>query len=159
MANFNNRFENHYNPFLNRSSVDVLASILQHCNSATNRNIMSGISKDKGMTRIAAELRSKVRFFEDLAYADARGLQKLLKLVRPKDLAIALRGAEPAVIQSIASNMSRNTFSDLKQEIDMVRAVTQNEVFEARDRIMAVVSELLALNEMYINKNTKNGFN
>ena len=152
MANYNDKHETRYNPFLNRSSVDVLASIMQHCNSATNSNIMSGLSKDSGMTKVTAELRLKVRTFEDLAYADARGMQKLIKLITTKDLATALRGASQNVIQNIASNMSRNNFVDLKFEIDRTKNISQNDIFEARDRIMKVVSELITLNELYINR-------
>ncbi len=152
MANFNNKHENRYNPFLNRSSVDILASIMQHCNSATNSNIMAGLSKDKETTKVTAELKLKVRTFDDLAYVDARGMQKLLKLASIKDLATALRGANQSVIQNVASNMSRNNFLDLKYEIDMTKNISQKDIFEARDRILEIVSELISLNELYINR-------
>ena len=133
-----------------RKGVDILAAIMQHCNPSTNRNIMGGLSKT--LPRVVDELKQTIRTFEDLAYADTRGMQKLLKLVSTKDLALALRGTAHEVIQNIALNMSKNKFADLKNEIAMNKTVSQNDIFAARDQIMTVVMELIEMNELYINR-------
>ncbi|MDN5280357.1 MAG: flagellar motor switch protein FliG [Clostridiales bacterium] len=141
-------------PLGTSTGLEILANILRHCDSKTNRNILNGLQKD--IPHLALELRKKILTFEDLAYADQRGLQKLLKLIRLRDLAIALKGSPQAVLKNIASNMSQRNLHDLKAEITATGPSREKEVEEARDRIMVVVAELLNSKELFINRPTDN---
>ena len=97
--------------------IDILADILQYCDTRTQTNIINGLTPFLEKERrpdLIAELRKQIILFEDLAYANPDGVQMLLKYVSIKDLAVALMGAPEAVVKNIASVMSKNMFSDLK---------------------------------------------
>lgn len=132
------------------TGLEILANIMRHCDTKTNRNIMNGLARD--VPQVVLELRKKILMFEDLAYADARGVQKLLKLIRTRDLAVSLKGAPPAVLKNLANNMSQRGLSDLKSEITLIGPAREAEVEAARERIMNVVAELINGKELYINR-------
>lgn len=114
---------------------------------------MNGLQKD--IPQVVVELRKKILMFEDLAYADARGVQKLLKIIRTRDLAVSLKGAPPAVLKNLAANMSQRGLTDLKGEITGIGQARESEVDAARERIMAVVNELITSKELFINRPTE----
>jgi flagellar motor switch protein FliG len=132
--------------------MEILANILRHCDAKTNRNVLNGLEKD--VPHLAAELRKKVLIFEDLAYADSRGVQKLLKFIRLSDLAVALKDSPQAVLKNIAGNMSTRNLQDLKAEITATGPSKKADIEAAQDRIMAVVSELISNRELFINRPT-----
>jgi flagellar motor switch protein FliG len=132
------------------TGMEILARIMRHCNAKTNRNILNGLQKD--VPHLAAELRRKILTFDDLAYADGRGIQKLIKVIRLRDLAVALKGTPQAVLKNIAVNMSQRNLQDLKTEITAAGPTRESDVQAAQDRIMAVVAELIAAREMFINR-------
>ena len=132
------------------TGLEILANILRHCDGKTNRHILSGLQKD--IPHIAAELRKHILIFDDLAFADARGMQKLLKIIRIRDLATSLRGASQAVLKNIAANMSQRALADLKSEIANSGSARESEIDAARERIMAVVAELTNSKELFIHR-------
>jgi len=134
------------------TGLEILANIMRHCDAKTNRHILGGLEKE--LPQIINELRRRILLFDDLAYADARGLQQLLKTVRVRDLAIALQGAPAPVLKNIAANMSQRALNDLKEEITRLGRAREQEVDAARDRIMAVVAELISRKELFINRPT-----
>lgn len=134
------------------TGLEILANIMRHCDAKTNRNILGGLQKE--LPQIVNELRRRVLLFDDLAYADARGLQHLLKTIRIRDLAISLQGASSPVLKNIAANMSQRALNDLKEEITRLGRAREQEVDAARDRIMAAVTELIIAKELFINRPT-----
>jgi len=134
----------------NSTGLEILANIMKHCDVKTTRHIMNGLQRD--VPHVVQELRKKILMFEDLAFADARGVQKLLKLIRVRDLAVSLKGAAPAVLKNLANNMSQRGISDLKEEITMIGTARESDVNAARERIMLIVNELVDSKEMFINR-------
>ncbi|PKL49783.1 MAG: hypothetical protein CVV42_05455 [Candidatus Riflebacteria bacterium HGW-Riflebacteria-2] len=134
----------------NHTGLEILANIMRHCDAKTNRHILGGLQKD--LPQVVSELRRHIMLFDDLAYADPRGLQQLLKIIRIRDLAISLQGAPSAVLKNIAANMSQRALNDLKEEITRLGRARESEVDAARDRIMAVVAELMNSKELYIKR-------
>jgi len=134
----------------NSTGLEILANIMRHCDAKTNRHILGGLQKE--LPQIVSELRRHILLFDDLAYADARGLQRLLKIIRIRDLAVSLQGAPAAVLKNIAANMSQRALNDLKDEITRLGKARDQEVDAARDRIMAVVAELMNGKELFISR-------
>ncbi|MFZ5949448.1 MAG: FliG C-terminal domain-containing protein, partial [Candidatus Rifleibacteriota bacterium] len=83
---------------------------------------------------------------------DARGIQKMLKLIPLRDLALALKGTPQAVLKNIAMNMSPRNLQDLKAEIAATGPSREVDILGAQDRILAIVTELIAGREMFINR-------
>ena len=132
------------------TGMEILASILRHCDYKTNRNILTGLERE--IPHVAVELRKKIITYDDLAYADVRGIQTLLKIVRARDLAMSLKGATQDVLKNIASNLSARALNDLKEEITLIGPVREADVEIARERVMTVAVELIKNKEMFINR-------
>lgn len=67
-------------------------------------------------------------------------------------MAIAVVGCSEALVKNIAQNLSQNRMADFKSEITLVGQVSQNNVYEARDRIMSIVLELIESRDLFINR-------
>jgi flagellar motor switch protein FliG len=137
-------------PLGTQTGLEILANILRHCDAKTNRNVLGGLQKE--VPHLAIELRKKILVFDDLAYADGRGVQKLLKFIRLRDLAIALKRSPKAVLKNIANNMSQRNLQDLKAEITATGPSKAADIEAAQDKIMAIVAELVASRELFIQR-------
>lgn len=132
---------------LPRRGIDVLADILLYCEPETNDRILSGLKKTH--PQVVAELRKKIITFSDLSRADPAGVQRLLRQVSLRDLAVSLKGAPEEVLKNLAHNMSTRAIEDLRQEITALRPTPSSEVEAARRRILGVARELRERKELY----------
>lgn len=137
----------------NSTGLEILSNILQFCDSKTTTRLIHGLQKDRTIPQsVVSKLRQTVILFEDLAYADQRGLEKLLQGISFKDLALALKGAPDGVTRNVASAMSQNMFSDLKTEIALAKNATESDINASRERILATVKALVRSHNLYIDK-------
>jgi flagellar motor switch protein FliG len=112
-------------------------------------NAMDRDSSDTVMQQLEAEnseLHQKIRemlfVFDDLAGVDDRGMQAILREVSSENLAVALRGAEPAVSEKIFKNMSKRAAEILKEDMEARGPVKLTEVEAAQREIIAVAQKL-----------------
>lgn len=136
--------------FSGRTGIDVLAGILKHCDSKTTGNVLKGLEKD--LPQVVVSLRQRILTFDDLAYADARGIQRLLKVISLRDLATSLKNAPEGILRNVAENLSPRALCDLKEEIQYIKSATPTETERARERIMFHVAKLISDKEMFINR-------
>lgn len=125
----------------------MLADILVHCEPETNEHILSSLRKV--LPQAADELKKKIVTFDDLGRADSAGVQKLLRRVSLRDLAISLKGAAEGVLANLAQNMSSRAVEDLREEITVIGSAPQKEVEAARRRILGVLCELRDKKELF----------
>ncbi len=133
-----------------RKGIDILADILQYTEPATVERIMKGLQAQ--LPKVVGELRRRLLMFDDLGYADARGVQKLLKRITLRDLALALKGAPDSVLQNLGNNMSQRMIQDLRDEITSLGMKPAGEIESARTRIMGIVRELINNRELFIER-------
>jgi flagellar motor switch protein FliG len=112
-------------------------------------NAMDRDSSDTVMQQLEAEnseLHQKIRemlfTFDDLASIDDRGMQAVLREVSSENLAVALRGAEPAVSDKIFRNMSKRAAEILKEDMEARGPVKLTEVEAAQREIIAIAQKL-----------------
>lgn len=101
------------------------------------------------MTAIAgrhAELAGEIeqlRFvFEDLLLVDGKGIQRLLRDVETRELALALKGASPELRQHVRANMSERAAGALEEEMEMLGPVRVKDVEAAHARIIDALRQL-----------------
>lgn len=141
------------NPWANgRKGIDILADILKHTDAMTTRNLLKNLQNVE--PGIAAELRKRIVSFEDLAYGDPRGLQRLVKIINIRDLAMALKGSQDGVLEAIAHQMSPRAIEDLRDSIAILGPARVSDVDAARFRIMEVVRQLLERHELYFSRDS-----
>ncbi|MFZ9887668.1 MAG: flagellar motor switch protein FliG [Myxococcota bacterium] len=91
---------------------------------------------------LAAELKSRLVTFEDVARLDDRDVQTLLKQVEVPRLTIALKGATEAAKQKILNNLSSRVATMLLDDLEVLGAVRLADIEEAHKEIAKVMLTL-----------------
>jgi flagellar motor switch protein FliG len=120
--------------------AEFLAKILSGVDRSVERIILERL--DNNNPDLAAEVRKLIFIFEDIAKLDDRSLQRLLREVDSRDLAIALRGCTDELKERIFKNLSSRAAEMLKDEMTVAGPVRLRAVDEAQQRIVAIVRRL-----------------
>ena len=80
--------------------------------------------------------------FEDLMLLDGKSMQRLLREVESRELALSLKAASDDVKAHIRANMSERAAGALDEEIEMLGAVRVKDVQAAQARIIEQVRTL-----------------
>lgn len=130
--------------------VTSLVSILHQVDRATERTIMDAL--DSNQPQLAEEVRQKMFVFENVVTLDDRTVQRILREVDSKDLILALKGGSEEVRQLIFRNMSKRAAELLKEDLAITGPVRLRNVEEAQQRIVNVIRQLEAAEEIVISR-------
>jgi flagellar motor switch protein FliG len=126
--------------FSEAGGVDTLVDILNRADRGTERLILEGL--ESADEELADEVRQLMFVFEDITTLDDRSVQLILRQVDTKDLAVALKGTQPAVKDKIRRNMSERAGQTLMEEIDLMGPVRLKDVETAQGGIVRVIRSL-----------------
>jgi flagellar motor switch protein FliG len=135
-------------PVALRSGLSSVVEILNNVDQATERRILSDLEAVD--PELADRIREQMFVFEDVLRLDDRTLQRVLRQVTPKDLAVALKGVSPGLVAKVMSNISERAAADLEEEIEILGPVRLSTVEAAQTAIVRVVRELEAAGEITI---------
>lgn len=131
-----------------RGGAGVMADILNQIDATSREVILDAI--DKTNPKLAEQIKQRMFTFEDLILVDNKGLQKVLRRVESKELALSLKGASEEVKEKIFSNMSERAAEMVREEIEVLGAVRMKEVEDARRLITRIIQELEDQGELII---------
>jgi flagellar motor switch protein FliG len=134
--------------FSKAGGVESLAGILNHCDRATEKNIMEWLEIEN--QDIATQVRELMFVFEDIIQLDDSSIQRVLREVDSRDLATSLKGSKEEVKQKILKNMSERAQSVLLEDIEYMGPVRTKEVQKAQSKIVGVIKALEAVGEVTI---------
>jgi flagellar motor switch protein FliG len=118
----------------------AVAAILNVVPSTLERTLLDAVStRDAGLSD---QIRNLMFVFEDIGSLDARALQRLLRDVDTKQLALALKAASPDLKAKLTSAMSQRAAQALNDEIDMLGPARLRDVEAAQAGIVATVRQL-----------------
>jgi flagellar motor switch protein FliG len=120
--------------------VKSVAEIMNRLDRSTERTLLGTLQEQDG--ELAENIRRLMFTFEDVVHVDDRGVQRILKEIDQKDLALALKAAGPDVGGKIFKNMSERAAGLLKEEIGYLGPVRLRDVEESQRRIVEVVRRL-----------------
>lgn len=120
--------------------VDNLLNILPKVDGKTERNIINYLEHENNM--LANEIKANMFTFEDIVNLDRIAIQKVLKNVNIKDVAIALKDSDENILNVILQNQSTRAAEELKEEIELLGKVKVSQVDEAKRKIVNVVRQL-----------------
>ena len=92
--------------------------------------------------QLAGEIKRLMFLFEDLLFVDDKGIQRILREVDKKDLAMSMKVSEDKLKQKIFSNMSERAQELLKEELQYMGPVRLKDVEMAQTRIVEIVKQL-----------------
>ncbi|MBW7886945.1 MAG: flagellar motor switch protein FliG [Bacteroidetes bacterium] len=117
-----------------------VASVLNKINTVTAKQILEFI--DQQDANLAMEIKRLMFLFEDLLYVDDRSIQRILREIDKKDLALSLKVADEKLKEKILKNMSERAQEMLKEELQFMGPVRLKEVESAQTRIVLIVKQL-----------------
>ena len=128
--------------------IDALVAIVNNADRATERNIMERLEEED--PELAEEVKKRLFVFEDILGMDDRSLQRVLRDVDMKDVALALKGASEALREKFFKNMSKRAAEMLKEDMEYMGPVRVRDVEEAQQKIVNVIRALEDAGEIVI---------
>lgn len=125
-----------------------VATLLNKLSAEVSREVTQSLEQKN--PELAQQIKSLMFLFEDIIYVDDRGIQRVLREVDKKDLALALKVADEQLKNKILSNMSERAQEMLQEELQYMGPVRLKEVEAAQARIIAVVKQLEEAGEIIV---------
>ena len=130
--------------------VDAIVSILNTVDRSTEKHIMETLEIEE--PELADEIRKKMFVFEDIMLLDDRAIQRVLRDVDNNDLAVALKGANEDVQNTIFKNLSKRLAAMIKEDMEFMGPVRMKDVEEAQQKIVGVIRKLEDSAEIVISR-------
>jgi flagellar motor switch protein FliG len=126
--------------FAKAGGVEALAQVMGYVDRETEKNILDGLGKRD--PEVMQEVKNLLFVFEDIINLDDRAVQRVLKEVDGKDLALALKTANDDLMQKIFKNMSQRAAETLKEDIELLGPQRMRDVGKAQQAIVDVIRTL-----------------
>jgi flagellar motor switch protein FliG len=128
--------------------VKSVAEIMNRLDRSTERSLLGTLQEQDG--ELAESVRRLMFTFDDIVSVDDRGVQRILKEIDQRDLALALKASGTEVSGKIFKNMSERAAGLLKEEIGYLGPVRLRDVEESQRRIVEVVRRLEESGEIIV---------
>lgn len=126
----------------------AVAAVLNLLQGTLEKQIMEKVAeRDQALSE---QIRNLMFVFEDLMGIDDRGLQRLLRDVDVKTLALALKSASGELKNRIMAQMSQRAVGVLKEEMEMLGPVKMKDVEGAQTQIVTQVRALEQAGEIVL---------
>jgi flagellar motor switch protein FliG len=120
--------------------VKSLVEVLNWVDRTTEKTILENLTDT--CPDLADEIKKLMFVFEDIILLDDGSIQKVLREVDSKELALALKGVGEEVQNRIYRNMSDRASTMLKEDMEFMGPVRLRNVEEAQQRIVGVIRRL-----------------
>jgi flagellar motor switch protein FliG len=120
--------------------VKSAADLLKALDREDGRNLLAAIEERN--PELGKLIRQKMLLFEDLGLLEAASLQKLLREVDTRDLAVALKNATDSLKKSLLGCISKRAAETVNEEMGFMGSLKLREIEAAQMRIIEVVRRL-----------------
>ena len=128
--------------------IESIVDILNMVDRTTEKTILDSLEEEE--PELAEEIRKRMFGFEDIILLDDRSIQKVLREVDSKDLAMALKTASEEVSARIYKNMSKRAAEMLREDIEYMGPVRLRDIEETQQKIVAIIRRLEDMGEIII---------
>lgn len=118
----------------------AIAEVLNLIDQSAEKNILQTLEAED--PDLAAEIKNMMFVFDDLILLDDRSIQRLLKEVETKDVAISLKAANEEVKTKIFVNVSERVKVMIEEEMEFMGPTRLSDVEAAQSRIVEIVRRL-----------------
>ena len=118
----------------------AIAEVLNLIDTTAEKNILQSLEAEDA--DLAAEIKNMMFVFDDLILLDDRSIQRLLKEVETKDIAVALKATGEEVKKKIFSNVSERVATMIQEEMEFMGPTRLSDVEAAQTRIVESVRRL-----------------
>lgn len=120
--------------------AQLVASILNKSNNQSAKQLLENIEERD--YALSTEIKRLMFLFEDIVLIDDKGIQRILREVDKRDLALSLKVSDEKIRQKIFKNMSERAASVVKEELEFMGPVKLKEVESAQMRIVDIIKKL-----------------
>ena len=131
-----------------RGGAAAVARLLNLAGSASERDLLEALQARNPDT--TQEIKSLMFVFEDLLLIGGKGIQRLLREIEGKELALALKAASAELKKHLKSNMSERAAEALEEEVEMMGPVRVKDVEAAHAHIVEALRSLGESGEILI---------
>lgn len=128
--------------------VREVAEILNSVDRGTEKSIMQELEEKD--PELADEIARLMFTFDDLVRVDDTGIQKALREIESKDLALALKAASEEVKDKVLGNMSERARTMILEEMEFMGPVRLRNVEEVQQKIVGTIRRLEEAGEVII---------
>jgi flagellar motor switch protein FliG len=128
--------------------AQLVAAILNKTNNATAKSLLESIEERN--PGLSGEIKRLMFLFEDIIMIDDKGIQRILREVDKRDLAMALKVADEKIQTKIFKNMSERAAEVIREELEFMGPVKLKDVEAAQVRIVDVIKVLEERDEIVI---------
>ncbi len=133
--------------------INYIADVLNHVDRSTEKFIFDELTvRDPDLVN---DIRQKMFVFEDILTLDEASIQRFIRDVDSKDLAVAIKGSSPDVTAILYANMPQRMQESIQADIEYLHNVRLRDVEEAQQRIVAIIRRLEEEGELVIGKGGK----
>lgn len=130
--------------------VTYVADIMNHVDRSTEKFIFDELGqRDPGL---ADDIRKLMFVFEDIVKLDSMAIQRFIREVDTKDLAIALKAGNEEVKAVILRNMSSRMRESIELDIRYLNNIRMRDVEEVQQKIVGIIRQLEEMGEIIIAK-------
>lgn len=136
--------------------VQPLVDIINRADAATEKALLEALEQRD--PQLAEEVRSRMLTFDDIVRLEARDVQQVLRGLDAAVLAVAMKGAAPAVVEVITSNLSERNREVLEDEVRILGPVRLSQVEDARAEIVRAIRDLEASGAITVQRSDEDAY-
>ena len=132
--------------------VKNAANLLNALDKNTGQSML--LELEKRNPELGQAIRQKMFTFEDLALLDSTSLQKIMREIDMRDLAVSLKTASPKLKTALLSSISRRAAETVNEEISFLGPIKKKDIEAAQLRIIENVRQLEGQGEIDLSNAT-----
>lgn len=133
--------------------IDYIAEVMNSVDRGAEKYIFDELSRKD--PKLTDEIRKRMFVFEDIIVLDSFSIQRFIREVETKDMAVALKGSNKDVAAVIFANMSQRMADTVKSEMEYLHNLRVRDVEEAQQKIVGIIRRLEEEGEIVIMKGGK----
>ncbi len=134
----------------NVGGVDPVVAILNLVDRSTEKQIIETLEMDN--PELSDDIKRKMFVFEDVVLIDDRGIQRIIREIDMKDLALALKSSGDEVKNKFVRNMSKRAGQMLIDDMEFLGPVRLRDVEDAQQKIVNVIRKLEDAGEVIVSR-------
>ena len=133
--------------------IDSLVNILNSVDRSTERHLLESLEESD--SELVEEIRKRMFVFEDIVKLNNQAVQRVLKEIDNRELAVALKGSSSEVATLIFNNISSRLQEMIKEDMEFMGPVRVRDVEEAQQKIVNVIRQLDDAGEIVISRGSE----
>jgi flagellar motor switch protein FliG len=133
--------------------IDSLVNILNSVDRGTERHLLESLEETDA--ELVEEIRKRMFVFEDLVKLGNQAIQRILKEIDNRDLAVALKGSSAEVSSMVFKNISTRLQEMIREDMEFMGPVRVRDVEEAQQKIVNVIRQLDDAGEIIISRGSE----